>query len=354
MSGTQLHVVGTRPNFVKAAPVVRALLDSGVDPLLIHTGQHFDPELSAVFFDELGLPEPDRNLEIGSGRHGAQTAQLLVALEELMATTPVDRVVVYGDVNSTLAAALAAAKLGIAVAHVEAGLRSFDRSMPEEVNRVLTDALADMHFVTSPEAIGHLAREGIAAGSMHFVGNPMIDTLLRFRDVLDPGSSRRRLGLEGEYAVVTLHRPANVDDVEAAKDIVEGLSRVARHLELVVPLHPRGKVRLLEAGLGGIAQVIEPLPYLDFMGLIVGAKVVLTDSGGIQEETTVLGIPCVTLRENTERPITLTMGTNRLVGRDPDRIEAAALEPPAPAGDVPPLWDGKAGARIAEILLGAD
>lgn len=354
MGGTQLHVVGTRPNFVKAAPVVRALLDSGAGPLLVHTGQHFDPELSAVFFDELGLPEPDRNLEIGSGSHGAQTAQLLVALEDLMATTPVDRVVVYGDVNSTLAAALAAAKLGIPVAHVEAGLRSFDRSMPEEINRVLTDALADLHFVTSPEAMGHLAREGVAAGSMHFVGNPMIDTLLRFRDVLDPGSARRRLGLEGEYGVVTLHRPANVDDVEAAKDILEGLSRVARHLELVVPLHPRGKERLLEAGLGDIARVIEPLSYLDFMALIMGAKVVLTDSGGIQEETTVLGIPCVTLRENTERPITLTMGTNRLAGRDPVRIEAAALEPPAAAGEVPPLWDGKAGVRIAQVLLEAD
>lgn len=350
--GKQVHVVGTRPNFVKAAPVVRALIRAGSEPVLVHTGQHFDPELSAIFFEELGLPSPDHDLGVGSGSHATQTAHLLMALERLLMSVPASRVVVYGDVNSTLAAALVAAKLQVKVAHVEAGLRSFDRSMPEEINRVVTDSIADMHFVTSPEGLGHLAREGVAAESMHFVGNPMIDTLLRFRDLLDPADIKRRLGVDGEYGVVTLHRPSNVDDDSAARRVVEGLRRAAKHVPLVVPLHPRGRERLEALGLGEHALIIDPLGYLDFMALMVGSSVVLTDSGGIQEETTVLGVPCVTLRDNTERPITITMGTNRLVGNDPRSIEAAVLEAPHHTPRlIPPLWDGRAGDRIAGILI---
>lgn len=318
--------------------------------MLVHTGQHYDREMSDVFFDQLGLPEPDRNLGVGSGSHAKQTAALLVSLEDLFLEVRPTRVVVYGDINSTLAAAVAATKLGIPVAHVEAGLRSFDRDMPEEINRVVTDALSDLHLVTSAEAMGHLAREGVAASSMHFVGNPMIDTLLKFRDVLDVASIRTRLGLDGSYGVVTLHRPSNVDDADTASRIVEGLRRAAQHIELVAPLHPRGRERLIEAGIGECAQVIDPLGYLEFMALVSGSGIVLTDSGGIQEETTVLGIPCLTIRENTERPITVTMGTNTLVGTNPARIENGVLGMADVSGQIPPLWDGGAGDRIADVL----
>ncbi|HEX6286605.1 MAG TPA: UDP-N-acetylglucosamine 2-epimerase (non-hydrolyzing) [Acidimicrobiia bacterium] len=347
-----LHVVGARPNFMKAAPVVAALVERGSRPYLVHTGQHYDEAMSKIFFGQLGMPEPDRNLGIGSGSHAVQTAALMTALEDLFLELDPYRVVVYGDVNSTLAAALVASKLEIPVAHVEAGLRSFDRSMPEEINRIVTDSVSDLHFVTSPEALGHLAREGIADGSMHFVGNPMIDTLMRFRDHLDVDGVREAFGLPIPYAVVTLHRPSSVDDPEAVERVVEGLRRASRHIDLIVPLHPRGREQLERAGLGEFARVVEPLGYLDFMALVMGSRVVLTDSGGIQEETTVLGIPCLTLRENTERPITITMGTNRLVGTDPDAIEKGVVDVSSwPRGETPPLWDGRAGKRIAEILL---
>jgi UDP-N-acetylglucosamine 2-epimerase (non-hydrolysing) len=350
----QVHVVGARPNFIKAAPVVSALRESGEKPVLVHTGQHYEPELSHIFFEQLGLPEPDRNLGVGSGSHGSQTAALLVALETLAQELRPERIVVYGDINSTMAASLVAAKLQIPLAHVEAGLRSFDRSMPEEINRVVTDALADLHFTTSPEAEDHLRAEGIDPRGIHFVGNPMIDTLLRFRETLDATPSRARFDLDGSYAVCTLHRPANVDDAEVARDLVEALGVVAKELPVLLPLHPRGRATLTAAGLMDTPGVIvsEPLGYLEFMALLSEAALALTDSGGIQEETTVLGVPCLTLRENTERPITLTMGTNRLVGRDPARIvEGAreALENP-PDGSTPPLWDGNAGNRIAVIL----
>lgn len=352
VSSRHLHIVGARPNFMKAAPVVGALAASGAEPLLVHTGQHYDRQMSEVFFQQLGLPEPDRNLGVGSGSHAQQTASLLTALEALFLEVAPDRVVVYGDINSTLAAAITGAKLGIPIAHVEAGLRSFDRSMPEEINRIVTDALADRHFVTSPEAMGHLAREGIRAESMHFVGNPMIDTLLRFRDVLDVSRIRERLDLEEPYAVVTLHRPANVDNDEAVGRIVEGLRRAAAHVELIAPLHPRGRDRLERAGLAAFTRTMEPLGYLEFMALVAGSSLVLTDSGGIQEETTILRIPCLTLRENTERPITLTMGTNRLVGTDPEAIEKGVIEASTlVSGQSPPLWDGLAGERIAQILI---
>lgn len=322
--------------------------------MLVHTGQHYDAAMSDVFFHQLGIPEPNRNLGVGSGSHAAQTAALMIALEELFEEVKPGRVIVYGDINSTLAAAVVAAKLHISIAHVEAGLRSFDREMPEEVNRVVTDALADLHFTTSPEAEDHLVREGITGDGIHFVGNPMIDTLLRFRDVLDTKAAQSHFQLPDRYSVATLHRPSNVDKREAAAHVVEGLHRVARQIPILLPLHPRGLEILEEEGLLKIPslRVIEPIGYLEFMALISGASLVLTDSGGIQEETTVLGIPCLTLRENTERPITVSMGTNRLVGNDPDEIELAAKEflDDPPAGRIPPLWDGRAGERIGSIL----
>lgn len=352
MPGDHIHIVGARPNFMKAAPVVGALQRMGERPVLIHTGQHYDPSMSDVFFHQLGLPEPEENLGVGSGSHGTQTAALLVALEELFERRRPSRVVVYGDVNSTLAAAVCASKLHIPIAHVEAGLRSFDRTMPEEINRVVTDALADMHFVTSPEAMGHLAREGIPAEFMHFVGNPMIDTLRRFQDLVDVEATKRRLGVPDSYGVVTVHRPSNVDDDTTVERLVEGLQRVSKLMPLVAPLHPRGREKLVDAGIERFVQVLEPLGYVDFLSLVTGSKLVLTDSGGVQEETTVLGIPCLTLRENTERPITITMGTNRLVGTDPDAIEKGAFDAPNRAGgEAPPLWDGLAGDRIARILI---
>ncbi|GAA3305169.1 non-hydrolyzing UDP-N-acetylglucosamine 2-epimerase [Streptomyces cinereospinus] len=351
MNGRILHVVGTRPNFVKAAPVVAALRTAGCDQVLVHTGQHYDERMSDIFFRQLGLPEPDTDLGVGSGSHARQTAGLLVALEgELTARDPA-LVMVYGDVNSTLAAALAAAKLGLPVAHVEAGLRSFDTAMPEEVNRRLVDQLAELLFATSPEAVGHLAREGVAPGRIHLVGNPMIDTLLTHLDRFDPAAARSAHGLPGRYAVVTLHRPANVDDPEAARAAARVLSEAARLVDLAVPLHPRGRAALGAAGLDGApgVHVLDPLGYVEFMSLVRGAAAVVTDSGGVQEETTVLGVPCLTLRTTTERPVTVSHGTNRLVGHA-ELVPALrkVLDGGQPAPDEgPPLWDGRAGARIA-------
>lgn len=275
MTPRSIHVVGARPNFMKAAPVITALTELGERPMLVHTGQHYDRAMSEVFFDELQMPEPERNLGVGSGSHGAQTAALLTALEDLFIETEPARVVVYGDINSTIAAAISAAKLQIPIAHVEAGLRSFDRSMPEEVNRVVTDALSDLHFVTSPEGMSHLAREGIPDRGMHFVGNPMIDTLLRFRDTLDIDGMRKRLQLTGEYGVVTLHRPANVDDPATATRIIEGLRRASRHLPLIAPIHPRGRERLTALGLGEYVTMLDPLGYLDFMALVADSALSL-------------------------------------------------------------------------------
>lgn len=352
MSDYSIHVVGARPNFMKAAPVIRALERRGIEPILVHTGQHYDARLSDIFFEQLRLPRPHHYLGVGSGSHAEQTAALLIALEKLFLEVRPKRVVVYGDVNSTLAAAVTASKMEIPVAHVEAGLRSFDRSMPEEINRIVTDSLSDLHFVTSPEAIGHLAREGISIESVHFVGNPMIDTLLTFRDRFEPARMVEEFGLDGPYGVVTLHRPSNVDDDETAERVVECLRRAAKRVTLVAPLHPRGRARLEAAGIGQVANVVDPMGYLDFMSLVAGASVVLTDSGGIQEETSVLGIPCLTLRENTERPITVTVGTNRLVGTDPERVDEAMHDLDSlREGGLPPLWDGRAGDRIAQVLV---
>ena len=349
-----VHIVGARPNFMKAAPVVQASQAAGDDPVLIHTGQHYDAAMSEVFFEQLDLPRPKRNLGVGSGSHAAQTAALMVALEEMMMEAPPPAIVVYGDINSTLAATLVASKIGVPAAHVEAGLRSFDRTMPEEINRIVTDALCDLHFTTSPEAVGHLAQEGVSLERIHFVGNPMIDTLYKFRDTLDPVEARTRHGLGERFGVVTLHRPSNVDHRETAARIVDGLNRVADLIPLVVPLHPRGEQMLRSVGLGSHASVriLPPQGYLDFMALMAGSSLVLTDSGGIQEEATILGVPCITIRDNTERPITVSMGTNDLAGTDPDLIVSLAskkLTKPSSATQ-PPLWDGLAGKRIASVL----
>lgn len=350
-----VHVVGARPNFVKAAPVVRALAEAGAYQRLVHTGQHYDPLLSDVFFRDLELPAPDVSLGVGSGSHAVQTAALLVALErEFLAHAP-EKVIVYGDVNSTLAAALVCAKLGIPIAHVEAGLRSFDDSMPEEINRRVTDALSDQLFVTSPEGLHNLTSEGVPGERMFLVGNPMIDTLLAHLARFDPQPIRARLGLSEHYAVATLHRPANVDSPAAAATLVAALRDVGARLPVVFPVHPRGREMLVRMGLLEVrgVQVVEPLGYLDFLSLVRGAAVVVTDSGGIQEETTILDVPCLTLRPNTERPITISHGTNRLVtpealGR---AVDAALQGELARRGDGPPLWDGRAGERIAAILL---
>ncbi|MFE5811854.1 non-hydrolyzing UDP-N-acetylglucosamine 2-epimerase [Streptomyces sp. NPDC056479] len=356
MNGCVLHVVGTRPNFVKAAPVVAALGTAGCDQVLVHTGQHYDERMSDIFFRQLGLPEPHTDLGVGSGSHARQTADLLVALEgELTARAPA-LVTVYGDVNSTLAAALVAAKLGVPVAHVEAGLRSFDMTMPEEVNRRLVDQLAELLFATSPEAVGHLAREGVAAERVHLVGNPMIDTLLTHMEQFDAESVRAAHGLPERYGVITLHRPANVDDPEAAKAAARVLAEAARHLDLVVPLHPRGREALRAAGLADAPGIhlFDPLGYVEFMSLVRGAAAVITDSGGVQEETTVLGVPCLTLRTTTERPVTVTHGTNRLVrhGELVPALRKLLDGGGAAPAEGPPLWDGRAGARIARVITG--
>lgn len=352
--GVAVHVVGARPNFIKAAPVIAALRALGVSQRVVHTGQHYDPLLSDVFFHDLGIPAPDVSLGVGSGSQAHQTGALLAALEDAFLAQRPAWVVVYGDVNSTLATALVCAKSLIPLAHVEAGLRSFDPTMPEEVNRRVTDILSDLLFVTSPEGLDNLAREGVDPARVHLVGNPMIDTLLAHLDRFDPAPVRSRLGIPGRYAVATLHRPANVDTPQAAARLVGALGEVSARVPVVLPLHPRGRASLAAAGLlemPGVA-VIDPLGYLDFLSLVRGAALVVTDSGGVQEETTVLRIPCLTLRPNTERPITLSHGTNRLVepedmGPMVDLALAGGIAAP-PEG--PPLWDGHAGERIAAVL----
>lgn len=353
MGATVTHVLGARPNFVKAAPVIRALAALGHEQRVVHTGQHYDERMSDVFFVQLGLPEPDVNLGVGSGTQARQTAEVMVGMEHEFSHNPPSLALVYGDVNSTIGAALAGVKLGVKLAHVEAGLRSFDDTMPEEINRRLTDQICDLLFATSPEAVGHLAREGRPADSVHFVGNPMIDTLLANLDKFDAAAARRAYGLDGKYVVATLHRPANVDDADRAAGLVAALREVAAELDVIIPLHPRGRATLTAAGLLGAprVRVVDPLGYIEFMSLVRGAAAIITDSGGVQEETTLLRVPCLTLRPNTERPITITSGSNRLVTRE--ELAAAALKAcdDGPyAGELPPLWDGHAGPRIARIV----
>ena len=359
-----LSVCGARPNFMKIAPIIDALKTSGrARSLLVHTGQHYDEKMSDLFFRELGIPEPDMNLEVGSATHAVQTAEVMKRFEPVCVEHKPDWVLVVGDVNSTIACALVAAKLGIRIAHVEAGLRSFDRSMPEEINRVLTDAISDLLFVTEPSGVENLRREGIADEKVHFVGNVMIDTLLRCRDRADRSTILSRLGVSPKgYAAVTLHRPSNVDDAAAFGGILTAFETIARDMPIVFPIHPRSRKNLTTLGLEGRLarltnlKLIEPLGYLDFMKLTADAAVVLTDSGGIQEETTILGVPCLTLRHNTERPVTITQGTNRLTGNDPAAILTAyreARDRPPTARKAPDLWDGRAAERIVRILIGA-
>jgi UDP-N-acetylglucosamine 2-epimerase (non-hydrolysing) len=363
MSTTITHVLGARPNFVKAAPVIRALAALGHGQRVVHTGQHYDERMSDVFFVQLGLPKPDLNLGVGSGTQATQTADVLVGMEREFLENSPSLAVLYGDVNSTVGAALAGAKLGVPLAHVEAGLRSFDNTMPEEINRRLTDQLCDLLFCTSPEALGHLAREGRPDSAMYLVGNPMIDTLLANLDKFDAAAARAAYGLgDRRYVVATLHRPANVDSPERAAGLVRALHEVAAELDVIIPLHPRGRATLTAAGLlsspeGTLAgdaprvHVVDPLGYIEFMSLVRGAAAIVTDSGGVQEETTLLRVPCLTLRPNTERPITITSGSNRLVTRD--ELAAAVLKAcdDGPyAGELPPLWDGQAGPRIARIV----
>jgi UDP-N-acetylglucosamine 2-epimerase (non-hydrolysing) len=338
---------------MKAAPVIRALAALGHEQRVVHTGQHYDDQMSEVFFVQLGLARPDVNLGVGSGSHARQTAEVMTGMEREFTESSPALAVVYGDVNSTLGAALAGAKLGVPLAHVEAGLRSFDDSMPEEINRRLTDQLCALLFVTSPEAIGHLAREGRPVDSVHLVGNPMIDSLLANLEKFDTAAARTAFGLPDRYAVATLHRPSNVDDPEAAAALVRALHEVADELDVVIPVHPRSRPALDAAGLGAHPRLraVPPLGYLEFMALVRGARAVITDSGGVQEETTLLRVPCLTLRPNTERPITVTSGSNRLVTRR--ELASAVLKAcdDGPyAGELPPLWDGQAGPRIARII----
>ncbi len=352
-----LAVAGARPNFMKVAPLLRELRGDGrFEPVLVHTGQHYDAAMSDSFFADLGIPAPDVNLGVGSGSHGEQTAEILRQVEALLLERRPDVVLVVGDVNSTIAAALAAVKLGIPVAHVEAGLRSRDRSMPEEINRLLTDQISEWLFTTEAEAEPNLLREGIARERIHFTGNVMIDTLKANLARAREQKTLERLGLEpGRYAVLTLHRPSNVDQPEKLSALFRVLEEIHDSLPVVFPVHPRTQAAIAR-GLGGQPpklRMTEPLGYLEFLRLMADAKLVLTDSGGIQEETTVLGVPCITLRENTERPVTVSQGTNVLVGSDPEAIRreaAAVLRGEGKRGRVPDGWDGLAARRIVEIL----
>jgi UDP-N-acetylglucosamine 2-epimerase (non-hydrolysing) len=355
-------VAGARPNFIKLAPVARALADTErVELRLVHTGQHYDPNMSDMFFVDLGIPFPDVHLEVGSGSHGVQTARILERYEMLLMQRSPSATVVFGDVNSTIACALAATKLGVPVVHVEAGLRSDDRSMPEEINRILTDAIASLLCVTEPSGAAHLRREGVPESRIRLVGNVMVDTLLRelptARRTHVPGVE----ALAGKpFGLVTLHRPSNVDRIDVLRPLLAVLVELSRSLPLVFPVHPRTRDMLARHALdvdliaGGAITLLSALPYHQHLSLMASAAMVLTDSGGVQEETAVLGVPCLTLRESTERPVTIELGTSRLVGRDPERIRAAFRDVMAgawPQARPIPLWDGKAACRIAAALV---
>jgi UDP-N-acetylglucosamine 2-epimerase (non-hydrolysing) len=357
-----INVVGARPNFMKIGPVIDEMRrrSARIDPLLVHTGQHYDESMSDSFFEDLQIPRPDINLEVGSGSHSEQTARIMIAFEQILLKHPPDWVVVVGDVNSTVAAAMVAAKMLVRVAHVEAGLRSRDRTMPEEINRVVTDALADLLLTPSLDANENLLREGVSPDKIRFVGNVMIDTLYRNIERARSSSILDRLNLKtGQFCAMTLHRPSNVDDQQTLSGIVDALELICERLPIVFPVHPRTRDRLEQFGLSERISrrrsliLTEPLGYLDFLHLYSSSRLVLTDSGGLQEETTVLGIPCLTLRQNTERPITVTEGTNRVVGNDPEvlkREALAALEQPTRPARAPELWDGHAAVRIVDAI----
>lgn len=361
-----LNIVGARPNFMKMAPIIEAMnrWPDAVQHRLIHTGQHYDEKMSKSFFHDLGMPTPDVDLEVGSGSHAEQTARIMVEFERVCLKEQPDLVLVVGDVNSTLACTITAKKLGIKVAHVEAGLRSRDMSMPEEINRLCTDVLCDYLFTTDHFADENLLAEGVAKEKIHLVGNVMIDTLLKHKEMARGLGGMEQMGLQpGRFATLTLHRPSNVDDKEVLEGILAALSEIAQEIPIIFPIHPRtrkmvekfGLTRYFSAGdgIGGI-RVSEPLGYLDFLHLNMHATVVITDSGGLQEETTVLGVPCITLRHNTERPITCDVGTNFIVGNDPEKIRETAvriLHGQVAKGGIPDLWDGAAAERIVRVLL---
>jgi UDP-N-acetylglucosamine 2-epimerase (non-hydrolysing) len=363
-----LNIVGARPNFMKIAPLMREMRrHREITPMLVHTGQHYDVGMAGQFFKDLDIAPPDVSLEVGSGTHAFQTAEVMKRLEPILEREQPDVVLVVGDVNSTLAAAITAAKLRIRVAHVEAGLRSFDRSMPEEINRILTDAISDYLFVSEESGMRNLCAEGVAPEKMHLVGNVMIDSLEASRRLWTSSPVLEQMQLrKGQYGVVTLHRPANVDDIPTLQGLLTALLAVARRCQLIFPIHPRTKKGIeslpeLRSKLyfgappapPSTIHCVDPLGYLDFMALVSSARMVLTDSGGIQEETTVLGVPCLTLRENTERPVTVTHGTNRIIGASPTKIIAEAdniLGAPVPNIAPPPLWDGHASERIVRTL----
>ena len=357
-----INVVGARPNFMKIAPIMAACAARPqIEALLVHTGQHYDERMSDLFFRQLGIPAPDINLGVGSASHAAQTAGIMKAFEPVVLQQAPRAVLVVGDVNSTIACGLVAVKLGVKLVHVEAGLRSFDRAMPEEINRLLTDAISDLLFCTEQSGVENLRREGIPDERVFLVGNVMIDTLLGNRRKAEASTVLEGLGLSaGGYAVLTLHRPSNVDDPAVLGRLLDALEVIQRDLPIVFPIHPRTRKNLAGSPLGrrveGLAdlRLIDPAGYLDFLKLMSSAKLVLTDSGGIQEETTILKVPCLTLRENTERPVTAEVGTNRVVGTDPRKILDAYREAVAGRGrtpQAPPLWDGHAAERIVEVLI---
>lgn len=357
-----INVVGARPNFMKIAPLIRAMeaRKDRIEHLLVHTGQHYDQSMSDDFFTQLGIPDPDINLGVGSASHAEQTAKIMMAFEQVLLEHKPDMLVVVGDVNSTIACALVAAKLGVKVAHVEAGLRSFDRTMPEEINRILTDAISDMLFTTEESGNENLKREGIPEEKIHFVGNVMIDTLVHCLAIMPEGLPYTDLK-EKEYAVITLHRPSNVDNPLILKSILTAFTDISKSMRLVIPLHPRTKKSIQDFGLANEllaiadnAIVTGPVGYIDMLRLVKNCRMVITDSGGIQEETTYLGVPCITMRENTERPSTITLGTNMLVGSDTGKLLHAVEQVMLDShkkGVIPPLWDGKASVRIVERLI---
>jgi len=356
-----VNVAGARPNFVKIAPLMAAFeAEATIESMLVHTGQHYDERMSGLFFSQIGIPAPQVNLEVGSASHAVQTAEIMKAFEPVVLEHQPDAVLVVGDVNSTIACGLVAAKLGVPLVHVEAGLRSFDRAMPEEINRILTDTISDLLFCSEQSGVDNLLAEGVPRERIFLVGNVMIDTLLSCRAKADASGILDELSLtSGEYAVLTMHRPSNVDDPVVLGRLLDALEAIQADLPIVFPAHPRTRNRLAATGLGerieGMSnfRMVDPLGYLDFLKLTSSARIVLTDSGGIQEETTILKVPCLTLRENTERPVTVEVGGNAIVGTDPERILAAyrnAMAGPAGQSDVPPLWDGRAARRIAAIL----
>jgi len=351
-------VAGARPNFMKIAPLMDAIKKhSSIVPVLVHTGQHYDEKMSGLFFHELNIPEPDVNLEVGSGSHAVQTAEIMTRFEPVLLEQKPDCVLVVGDVNSTIACGLVAVKLGVRLIHVEAGLRSFDRAMPEEINRILTDSISDILFCSEAGGVENLLKEGVPKEKIHLVGNVMIDTLLRHRGKAEKSRILDDLQLhEKKYAVATLHRPANVDDHETLDRIISALQIIGKDTPVVFPIHPRTRQRLTLWDIKTDPAKIkftDPLGYLDFLKLVDSANVVLTDSGGIQEETTILKVPCLTLRENTERPCTVEIGSNQLVGTDPEKILTAyqaVQRGKGKIGGIPPLWDGNAAERIVSLL----